>query len=189
MSSQSTLDVRTTPCTAIPEVYQHPLVEEGRAATTAAERREQAQLTARAERACLECPLLTECLYAAVVDHDVAGIAGGTTARQRKAMRAKLGIRVEQEDFEGLLGLGAGHIDSHEVLRQRMTHPQESLEQLAKRIGCSLSTVKRHLRKARAEQPAPRLSTIRPSREQVMHAYREVTRRQTIGQVAVTRAA
>lgn len=170
MSIQSTLDVRPTPCTTTPEVFQHPLIEDGRTPANTAERRELAHLTTSAQSACGDCPMMRQCLYQAVVEHDVAGIAGGTTARQRAAIRSKLGIRVEAEDFEGLLGLGAGRIDSHELLRQRMAHPHESLEQLAKRIGCSLSTIKRHLRRARSHQPEPRLQSVRPSVEQVLHA-------------------
>jgi hypothetical protein len=37
----------------------------------------------------------------------------------------------------------------------RAAHPDDSLEALAARLDCSLSTVKRHLRRARREASAP----------------------------------
>lgn len=140
-------------CIELAEVFQHPLVEEAQHAKTAHERHLQNQLLNRAERACLTCPMLSECLYRAVVEHDVAGYVAATTPRQRTQIRSSLGLRVPTEEFDSFIGACAGkrQVDPHEVLRQRIQNPHESLESIAQRMGCSLSTVKRHLRRARGE--------------------------------------
>jgi len=58
------------------------------------------------------------------------------------------------DDFDQLAGArGTRRPVSHEeVLRLRTQYPNDSLESLAMRLGCSLSTVKRHLRRARRGQ-------------------------------------
>ena len=90
-------------------------------------------------------------------EHDVAGYVGGTTPAQRARIRGRLRITVAPEDFDTLAGVTGGHrqVDHDEVVRLRHAHPDESLETLAHRLGCSLSTVKRHLRRER-NQPSPR---------------------------------
>lgn len=157
-------------CAAAPEVFQDPLVEDPpRAALSRSDRDRQTRLLASARATCEECPLRTPCLYAAVVRHDVAGFVAGTTVRQRNEIRRRLGIVVESEDLDTLAGVvgGARQIDHDEVLRLRRANPDETLEQLAQRLGCSLSTVKRHLRRERRE-PTPRRSVARPMTVQVL---------------------
>jgi hypothetical protein len=157
-------------CAARPEIFQDPLVEDPpRGGLTRADRDRQTRLVAAARAICGECPLRTACLYDAVVRHDVAGLAGGTTARQRNEIRRRLGIVVEPEDLDTLAGVvgGARQIDHDEVMRLRRAHPHETLEQLGQRLGCSLSTVKRHLRRERSE-PAPRRPATRPMPTQVL---------------------
>jgi transcription factor WhiB/sigma-70-like protein len=157
-------------CSAAPEVFQHPLVEDPpRGGLTRADRDHQTRLVAQARATCGECPLRAACLYEAVVRHDVAGFVGGTTVRQRNEIRRRLGVVVEPEDLDTLAGVvgGARQIDHDEVLRLRRAYRQETLEQLAQRLGCSLSTVKRHLRRGRSE-PAPRRSATRPLPTQVL---------------------
>ena len=124
-------------------------------------RRRAVALTAQASAACEACPLLTDCLYRAVVGYDVAGFVAGTTERQRAEIRGRLGVRSRPEDFDTLAGVSGGHrqVDHAEIVRLRRAHPDESLERLARRLGCSLSTVKRHLRR---ERRSPERS--RPSR-------------------------
>ena len=63
-----------------------------------------------------------------------------------------------------------------EVLRLRRADPTASLESIAQQLGCSLSTVKRHLRKARRGEPVgrPKVTVVPPSVEQVLDAYRQV---------------
>jgi hypothetical protein len=157
-------------CVSNPEIFQHPLVEDPpRGGLTRADRDRQTRLVGRARATCGECPLRAACLYDAVVRHDVAGFAGGTTARQRTEIRRRLGVVVEPEDLDTLAGVvgGARQIDHDEVLRLRRAHPDETLEQLAHRLGCSLSTIKRHLRRERHE-PTRRPAVTRPLPVQVL---------------------
>lgn len=173
-------------CAARPEIFQDPLVEDPPRGLDRADRERQAQLLAQARATCGECPLRTACLYDAVVRHDVAGLAGGTTARQRNEIRRRLDIVVEPEDLDTLAGVvgGARQIDHDEVLRLRRAHPDETLEQLASRLGCSLSTVKRHLRRERSE-PTARRTVARPLPTQVL----QVTATVVAGATSERRAA
>ena len=117
---------------------------------------------------CASCPLLTACLYRAVVEYDVSGFVAGTTERQRAAIRDQLGVEVEPEDLDHLAGVVGTQrtVDHDEVIRLRRAHPDESLERIARRLGCSLSTVKRHLRKER-QQPS---ATSAPAKRRPTHA-------------------
>ncbi|MGJ3508217.1 WhiB family transcriptional regulator [Enemella sp. A6] len=156
-------------------LYQHSLIEEPPTTSAPIEtRREYQMMTRKAANLCGGCPLSSQCLYDAVVRHDVNGFVGGTTQRQRNEMRHILGIKVAPEDFDTLAGVTTPHrqVDHNEVVRLRQANPHESLETIAQRLGCSLSTVKRHLRKARAaaaagpkkapEQPKlPTMSAVR----------------------------
>lgn len=165
-------------CARLPRVFQDPLLEEPPATGAPGEdRRRYTALVAGAQDACRSCPLVVDCLYRAVVEHDVAGYVGGTTARQRVEIRRRLGVVVQPEDFDTLAGvLGrSGPVDHDEVLRVRAAHPDETLEVLAVRLGCSLSTVKRHLRRERRQPSAPRPVPVRPSRRQVLEAALAVT--------------
>ena len=93
-------------------------------------RRQYGALAAEATEVCASCPLLTACLYRAVVEYDVAGFVAGTTERQRGEIRARLGVEVEPEDFDTLAGVVGGQrsVDHDEVVRLRRAHPDESLE-------------------------------------------------------------
>lgn len=151
---------KLTPCLRASEIFQHPLVEEpptGRDDLAA-------RLAARAIALCESCPLMEQCLYTSVVEHDVAGVTGGTTPLQRTRIRRLLGVRVEREDLTDFAGTTReGRRLTHaDVARARRADPDATLETIAERLGCSLSTVKRHLRQARAEAK-PTLSRV-PSR-------------------------
>ncbi|MFW6599101.1 WhiB family transcriptional regulator [Propionibacteriaceae bacterium Y2011] len=165
-------------CAQATSLFQHPLLEEPPTSNApAAERRQAAMLARRAEEVCATCPLMQNCLYDAVVKYDVDGFAAGTTRRQRNEIRASLGVTVAPEDFDTLAGVTARHrqVDHDEVVRLRNANPHESLEMLAQRLGCSLSTVKRHLRRARNETkvtPIRKPQTV--SMRQVMEAFRRV---------------
>lgn len=126
--------------------------------------REDHSLIAQATALCAACPLSAQCLYDAVVRHDVAGFVAGTTPRQRRQIRARLGARVEPENFDSLAGVAGGGrpVDGDEVLRLRRQYPAETLDQLALRLGCSTSTVKRHLRSGRVSKSAERSARPRP---------------------------
>jgi len=174
-------------CASAPEVFQHPLVEDPpRAALSRGDRERQARLVTEARATCAGCPLRTACLYDAVVQHDVSGFVAGTTARQRNEVRRRLGLVVEPEDLDTLAGVvgGTRQVDHDEVLRLRRANPDETLEQIAQRLGCSLSTVKRHLRRER-DEPTSRRTTSRPAPVQVL----QVTAVVVGGTTAVRRAA
>lgn len=174
-------------CVALASVFQHPLLEDQAPAANAEQRHLQASLIRQADQACMSCPLLERCLYSAVVEHDVAGHVAGTSPAQRQAIRARLGIRVKPEDLDSFAGVVTPNrqIDPHEVVRMRTANPHDSLESIAQRLGCSLSTVKRHLRKARNNPlPSRPLHSVRPSMEQVLQAAREVLRRPGSGRRA-----
>jgi hypothetical protein len=165
-------------CATLPQLFQHPLLEEPPTASApVAERRRHQALAAEARAACQTCPLVAACLYRAVVEHDVAGYVAGTSPRQRTEIRRRLGVVVLPEDLDTLAGVvGANRqLDHAEVLRLRAAHPDESLEVLAGRLGCSLSTVKRHLRRERTAPAAPKAVRPRPQLHQVLAAAAEVT--------------
>jgi hypothetical protein len=57
----------------------------------------------------------------------------------------------------------------------RQAHPKDTCQQLAERLGCSMSTIKRHLRRER-EQQATTASAARepqhvPTVEEVLDAF------------------
>lgn len=174
------LSTRRNPigCIEFAPVFQDQLLEDSLPSNApAALRHRQAELVRRAAAACQSCPLVADCLYTAVVDHDVAGVAGGTTPVQRQQIRRRLGIIVAPEDFDTLAGV-MGHnrqVDHDEVVRMRAAHPDESLETLARRLGCSLSTIKRHLRQERALPSTPRNTPTKPTLRTVLAAAAELT--------------
>lgn len=173
----TTLSQASPTCVDTPEVFLHPLLEEPLpAAATSETRRRHAQVAGKAEAACLACPLFASCLYDAVVRHDVNGYVAATTQRQRIEIRHVLRITVAPEDLDTLAGVSARNrqVDNAEVLRLRNANPHESLETIAQRLGCSLSTVKRHLRRARQSVPTTELKVVPPSREQVVQAFLDV---------------
>lgn len=173
-----TLSVRAerAACIDNPALFQHQLLEEPMARRSAENERAFAALSARAAAVCAECPLFRSCLYDAVVEHDVAGFVAGTTPAQRTQLRLALGVRVEPEDFDTFAGVvrGARQLNHDEVVRLRQANPHESLESLAMRLGCSLSTVKRHLRRARQASGEVTLGVVKPSMERVLAAFSAV---------------
>ena len=171
-----------TPCASNVDLYLHPLLEDPPSGTRAprADVAEYQRLVAAARQSCSSCPLLPECMYRAVVHTDISGYVGCTTAGERTAIREHIGIVVESEDFDSFAGArGERQPVAHaDVLRARAQHPDDSLEALAARLGCSLSTVKRHLRRARHEgadegdEPVSRAAL--PSMDEVFDAFEEV---------------
>jgi Transcription factor WhiB len=146
-SITSTAEIPTARCVELASVFQDPLLEESLPASApGAVRRRQMGLMMAAQTACRACPLIVDCLYRAVVEYDVAGYVAGTTPSQRAQIRHRLDITVEPENFDTLAGVTGRHhqVNHSEVVRLRNANPDESLEMLAQRLGCSLSTVKRH---------------------------------------------
>ena len=71
--------------------------------------------------------------------------------------------------------IGRHHqVDHDELLRLRNAHPDESLERLARRLGCSLSTVKRHMRKERRSPSVRRAEPVKPTLAAVLAAAADV---------------
>jgi hypothetical protein len=168
-------------CVGSAALFLNPLLEDPASASSSAELREQAALMHQAEEMCLNCPMMQQCLYEAVAKHDIAGFVAGTTQRQRNAMRSKLNVVVKPENLDFFAGVNSGGAVDHDlVIKMRRSNPAEPLESLAERLGCSLSTVKRHLRIERNQTaPArPKLQVVPPSTDQVMEAWREISYRQ-----------
>ncbi|WP_051209554.1 WhiB family transcriptional regulator [Propionicicella superfundia] len=178
MTAMSPIGSRT-PCVEFAALFQHRLVEDPAPASAPVEmRRRSLMMTRKAQHLCTQCPVMAQCLYDAVVRFDVAGYAGGATAKQRAEIRVRLGIRVAYENFGSMAGVAAGRrqVDHDEVLRLHNANPEASLETIAVRLGCSLSTVKRHMRQARmaaavAERAAPEPL---PEMAEVLTAYRAI---------------
>jgi len=163
-------------CVPNSALFNHPLLEDANSNLPSALRRSRAKMTAKACALCATCPIRRQCLYDAVVRYDVAGIVAGTTPSMRVAIRERLGWRVVAESLDSLLGLaGTHHADHDQIVRARRTNPQESLDQLAERLGVSLSTVKRHLRQERTASKRPKLHVVPPSAEQVEQALHDIT--------------
>ncbi len=166
-------------CIDNPALFQHELLEDPSLARGDGDRqRRLVLLTERARATCTGCPLFESCLYDAVVTHDVAGFVAGTTERQRSQIRATLGVTVEPEDLDTLAGVvrGSRQLNHEEVLRLRQANPHESLEVLAMRLGCSLSTVKRHMRRARNTPAEAKLTVAKPTRQRVLAAFAAIVR-------------
>jgi hypothetical protein len=164
-------------CIQLAAVFQDQLLEEPLpAGASGTVRRRQQALTTTAQAACRECPLIVDCLYSAIVEYDVAGYVAGTTPPQRAQIRRLLDVTVEPEDFDTLAGASRRQrqVNHREVVRLRNAKPHESLETLAQRLGCSLSTVKRHLRRER-RAPAARSSAQKPTIAAVVAAAASVT--------------
>lgn len=134
-------------CIQLAAVFQDQLLERPLpAGASGTVRRRQQALITTAQAACRECPLIVDCLYQAIVEYDVAGYVAGTTPPQRAQIRRVLDVTVGPEDFDALAGATRRHrqVNHSEVVRLRNANPHESLETLAQRLGCSLSTIKRH---------------------------------------------
>lgn len=170
-----------TGCVQFADLFQDELLEEPPTSSAPASvRHRYLGLTERAGEICSECPMMRSCLYDAVVRHDVTGYVAGTTQRHRAEIRRRLGVVVDPEDFDTLAGATARNrpVDHDEVLRLRRANPDETLESIAQRLGCSLSTVKRHLRRDRAERSTftavAELRRGMPTKAQVLAVAAEV---------------
>lgn len=171
----TTIDT-ATPCVTFSQIYLHPLLDESASPTSRGERREQAMLRSQAEKLCNGCPLLAQCLSDAVSKYDVSGFVAGTTKRQRQEIRHRLGVNVTVDDLDTFAGVNSGRqFDRYEIHRMRMANPDQPLSVIASKIGCSVSTVKRHLRRIEEENGVVRPRTrVSPTPEQVLAAAAEV---------------
>lgn len=172
-----TQDLEITPCVEYANIYLHPLLDESQTASTQANRREQAMLRTQAEKLCGACPLQAKCLTDAVTKFDVSGFVAGTTKRQRQEIRARLGVSLADDDFDSYAGVTSGRqFDRNEIHRLRTANPTEPLSSIAARIGCSVSTVKRHLRRIEREGLITRPATVQPTPAEVMAVADDVKR-------------
>lgn len=173
-------DIAAPPCTREP-VFRDERLYAGAHELDAASRVGLGEILAQAHRRCAGCPMLVDCLYRAVVEVDVSGFVACTTEADRASIRDSLGIVVDanQSGSYGPARLGAGPVSHEAVLAARSAHPKDTCQQLAERLGCSTSTIKRHLRRARAEaaEQASALAAVAdlprriPSVDEVLDAF------------------
>jgi hypothetical protein len=176
------VDSMTPPCAHEPEVYQDELLHSPPARTeiSAARWDELAVKRASAHRQCAGCPLMVDCLYRAVVEVDVSGFVACTTERDRQMIRRQLGIEIQQATTTpyGAPRIGGGPVSHEAVMTARQAYPKDTCHQLAERLNCSTSTIKRHLRRAREESVPPVSATAplkaQPSIEAVLDCFDEL---------------
>lgn len=146
----------TPPCASVPEVYQDELLHSppARDDISAAEWESLSAKRAAAHRQCAGCPIMVDCLYRAVVEVDVSGFVACTTESDRQFIREQLGIEIRQSSTTpyGTARVGGGPVSHESVMTVRQAYPKDTCHQLAERLGCSTSTIKRHLRKAREQK-------------------------------------
>lgn len=157
-------DTTTPPCAFEPEVYLDELLHSPPARTdiTAAEWETLTVKRATAHRQCAGCPLMVECLYRAVVKMDVSGYVACTTESDRQVIRRRLGIEIHQSTTTayGAARVGGGPVSHEAVMTARQAYPKDTCHQLAERLGCSTSTIKRHLRRAREQKREEALAPV-----------------------------
>jgi hypothetical protein len=149
-------DTTTPPCAHEPEVYLDELLHSPPARTDVTEAQWETLTVkqATAHRRCAGCPLMVDCLYRAVVEIDVSGYVACTTEHDRHAIRRQLGIEIQQSSTTayGAARVGGGPVNHEVVMTARHAYPKDTCHQLAERLGCSTSTIKRHLRRAREQK-------------------------------------
>jgi hypothetical protein len=175
------IDVVTPPCASVPEVYQdeHLHTPPTRAEISAAEWEELSLKRASAHRQCAGCPQMIDCLYRAVVEVDVSGFVACTTEDDRAEIRRQLGIEIQQSSATpyGTARVGGGPVSHEAVMAARHAYPKDTCHQLAERLDCSTSTVKRHLRRARDQKANPVVTVAAaslPSIDAVLDAFDEL---------------
>jgi hypothetical protein len=174
------VDDRTTPpCAFEPEVYHDELLDTPpeRTDISPAEWESLSAKRATAHRQCAGCPLMVDCLYRAVVEVDVSGYVACTTESDRRLIRRQLGIEIQQPSATayGAARVGGGPVSHEAVMTVRHAYPKDTCHQLAERLGCSTSTIKRHLRRARAQKRdealAPSTTPAQPSIDAVLDCF------------------
>jgi hypothetical protein len=173
-------DTYTPPCANSPETFLDESLETASVtALSAAEREKLAATKAAIHRQCAGCPLLVDCLYRAVVEVDVSGYAACTTESERALIRERLGIEVVRSTLTpyGAPRVGGGPVSHEAVLTSRQAYPKDTCQQLAERLGCSTSTIKRHLRRDREQRaadsvrPDPATQVAPPTVDEVLDAF------------------
>lgn len=173
------VDVVAPPCASVPEVYQDELLHASpaRAEVSAADWERLSVKRASAHRQCAGCPQMINCLYRAVVEVDVSGFVACTTEEDRAEIRRQLGVEIQQTSATtyGAARVGGGPVSHEAVMAARTAYPKDTCHQLAERLSCSTSTVKRHLRRAREQKLDPTSVTVvgatTPSIDAVLDAF------------------
>jgi hypothetical protein len=151
------IDSILPPCADAPEAYMDVSLQEASITTLSAAEREKLSATKAAiHRQCAGCALLVDCLYRAVVEVDLSGYVDCTTESERAIIRERLGIEVAQSTLTPYRAplVGGGPVSHEAVLTARQAYPKDTCQQLAERLGCSTSTIKRHLRRDRENRAA-----------------------------------
>jgi hypothetical protein len=178
-----TTDASTPPCASVPEVYQDEALHQppARAELSLAEWEQLNLKRATAHRRCAGCPMMVDCLYRAVVEVDVSGYVACTTEDDRAQIRRQLGIEIQQSTAApyGAARVGGGPVSHEAVMTARHAYPKDTCHQLAERLECSTSTVKRHLRREREQQlnpvaPTAGAATALPTTDAVLDAFDEL---------------
>jgi hypothetical protein len=173
------IDTILPPCVETPEAYLDVSLQETSTTTLSSAERERLSATKAAiHRQCAGCPLFVDCLYRAVVEVDVSGYAACTTESERALIRERLGVEVVQSTLTpyGAPRVGGGPVSHEAVLTARQAYPKDTCQQLAERLGCSTSTIKRHLRRDReqradeATRPDPAAPNL-PTIDEVLDAF------------------
>lgn len=163
------------PCAMAPEMYQDEILlsPPSRREVSADQWRDYLAKRRAAHRRCAGCDVFAECLYRAVVEVDVSGFLACTSEAERRKLRRELGIEVQVDSSPyGTARVGGGPVDHEAVIAARRAHPDETCRQLAERLGCSTSTIKRHLRQEREGRAPATVATMeKPSMEQVLDAF------------------
>ncbi|MEV7398044.1 WhiB family transcriptional regulator [Aeromicrobium sp. NPDC092404] len=175
-------ETTTPPCAYEPDVYLDDLLHSPPARTdlSAADWERLTTKQAAAHRQCAGCPLMVECLYRAVVEMDVSGFVACTTESDRLAIRRRLGIEIHEPTTVayGAARVGGGPVSHEAVMTARQAYPKDTCHQLADRLGCSTSTIKRHLRRARERKRddalSPASAPARPSVADVLDVFDEL---------------
>ncbi|MET1061418.1 MAG: transcription factor WhiB [Aeromicrobium sp.] len=167
------VEATSPPCATATEVYHDEMLHSppSRTDITAAEWEMLSVKRAAAHRSCAGCPLMVDCLYRAVVEVDVSGFVACTTESDRAFIRRQLGIEIDPVGTStyGAPRVGGGPVSHGAVMAARQAYPKDTCHQLAERLGCSTSTIKRHLRRAREAkrdeatatgEPGPQVPTI-----------------------------
>lgn len=163
------------PCAMAPEMFQDEVLlsPPSRRDVTADEWHEYRSKRSIAHRRCAGCEVFDDCLYRAVVEVDVTGFLACTSEAERRRLRRDLGIEVQIDTSPyGTARVGGGPVDHAEVIAARKAHPDETCRQLAERLDCSTSTIKRHLRQEREGRARTAVATMdQPTMDQVLDAF------------------
>ena len=92
-------------------------------------------------------------------------------------------VNIPVDDIDAFTGVQrpGAPIRQEDVVRLRKANPDSSLESIAMQLGCSLSTVKRHLRRARAGvTPGAVAPRPQPPMSEVLAAFRKLQRRAVV---------